>query len=106
MPGNDVATADSITSTPQADLAVTKVGPATVVPGDSLSYVVSVTNNGPSTAAGVVLTDTLGAGLSGATAPGCSGSPLACPVGPLAAGDSTSFTVTATADRRWPAVPP
>src|SRR5206468_3253941 len=83
---------------PSADLAVAKTGPATVAPGGTLSYPVTVTNNGPSTATGVVLTDTPSSGVLGATATGCSGTPLTCAVGTLAPGATTQFTVTATAD--------
>ena len=48
--------------TGSADLAVTKTGTATVTPGGALTYTVTVHNNGPSDATGVVLTDTPGAG--------------------------------------------
>jgi uncharacterized repeat protein (TIGR01451 family) len=102
VPDNDSATAAILTSAPQADLAVSKTGPATVVPGETVSYVVSVTNNGPSTATGVFLTDTQGVVLTGASSPGCSGSPLVCLVGSIAVGDRASFTVTATVDPTLP----
>jgi uncharacterized repeat protein (TIGR01451 family) len=48
-----------------ADLALSKSGsPGTVVTGGTLTYQLAVTNNGPSAAAGVVLTDHLPAGTS------------------------------------------
>src|SRR4029453_13249700 len=110
LPANDSATATTPTPEPRADLPGTKTAPATVVPGAQLSYVVTVTNNGPSTAAGVVLTDALGAGLSGATAPGCSASPLtpgggvpnpgsgtATRADPVAGNDSATATATTAA---------
>ena len=50
VPGNDSATASTVIG-PLADLAVTKTGPATVTPGDAVSYTVTVTNNGPATSA-------------------------------------------------------
>ena len=46
-----------------ADLAVVNSGPSASVEGDSVTYTLAVTNNGPSSATGVVLTDTLGANL-------------------------------------------
>ena len=97
-PGNNSATATTSVGAPSTDLAVTKTGPATVAPGGTLSYPVTVTNNGPSTATGVVLTDTPGSGVLGATATGCSGTPLTCTIGTLVPGATRQFTVTATAD--------
>src|SRR5207302_4082967 len=47
-----------------ADLAVTKTAFPNPVPlGTNLTYTVTVTNNGPSAATGVTLTDTLPAGV-------------------------------------------
>jgi uncharacterized repeat protein (TIGR01451 family) len=40
-----------------SDLDIVKEGPATAVPGDLITYTVTVTNNGPSDAAEVTLTD-------------------------------------------------
>ena len=56
--GNNISST-SATVAPTADLVVTKTGPATVVSGAQMTYDVSLTNNGPSDAAFVVLTDTL-----------------------------------------------
>ena len=47
---------------PPADLAVTVTGPSTVVAGTNATYTITVANNGPSAAGGLVLTDTLPAG--------------------------------------------
>ena len=65
MPGNNSATATTTVGPASADLSVTKTGTATVTPGGALTYTVTVTNNGPSDAAGVLLTDTPGAGIRG-----------------------------------------
>jgi uncharacterized repeat protein (TIGR01451 family) len=102
-PGNNSATATTTVGAASADVVVTKAGPLTVTPGGPLTYTLTVTNNGPSAAAGVTLTETPGAGILGATATGCSGTPLVCPVGTLATGTAVSFTVTATADPALPA---
>jgi uncharacterized repeat protein (TIGR01451 family) len=96
--GDETAAASTGIGGGSADLAVTKTGPATVNPGAPVSYTVTVTNNGPTNAIGVVLTDTPGSGLLGASAPGCVGSPLSCDIGALAVGASATFTVSATAN--------
>src|SRR5438105_12077473 len=45
-----------------ADVAVSMTGPSSVVAGTDATYVITVSNNGPNAAAGVVLTDTLPTG--------------------------------------------
>ncbi len=56
---NDSATANN-TVTPRADIAVAKAAtPSSVAAGQNLTYVVTVSNNGPSRAEGVSMTDTL-----------------------------------------------
>jgi uncharacterized repeat protein (TIGR01451 family) len=63
-PGNNSAT-DSDTLSPQADLSVTKVDtPDPVVAGHNITYTITVTNAGPSSAASVSLSDTLPAGMT------------------------------------------
>jgi parallel beta-helix repeat protein len=54
----------STTVTPNADLAVSISGPTTAVVGNSITYVVTTTNNGPTTATGVVPTLQLPTGLT------------------------------------------
>jgi len=55
---NDAASTTTTVSA-SADVGVTKSGPATATAGANVSYTVTVTNGGPSTAAAVSLTDTL-----------------------------------------------
>ena len=50
------------TVTPVADVGIGKTGPASVLAASNLVYTISVTNFGPSSASGVVVTDTLPAG--------------------------------------------
>lgn len=80
-----------------ADLSVTKSdSPDPVVQGDQLTYTINVTNNGPATANGITVTDTLDANTSyvSSSVP-CSGTTtLTCTVGNLDVGASTSFTIT------------
>lgn len=111
------ATADGDASSPTAgteqttvaavaDLALAKSAPAAAIVGQPYDYVVTVTNNGPSDATGVVVTDILPPELttssyvvnSGFAA--CSGTPLRCIPGSSAAdgvvsvGDSVTITIS------------
>lgn len=56
---NNSSTAPTVIVTPSADLSVTKSGPTTATAGTNATYIVTLTNNGPSTAANVSLVDTL-----------------------------------------------
>ena len=93
---------------PASDLAVTLVGSAAAADTvDDFTYTVTVTDNGPSDATGVVLTDTLPAGLTILSAsstvsatPVESGSAqtgivISLPVGALANGASATMTIVA-----------
>ena len=103
-PANDT---DSATTgvTASADLAITKTGPATVVAGSSATYQLSVTDNGPSDAASVSVTDTLPAAVTFVSATGagwaCSNAgnvSVTCTRASIAAGTTAPLvTVTVTA---------
>ncbi|QDY78209.1 beta strand repeat-containing protein [Streptomyces qinzhouensis] len=86
---------------PEADLALTKTGPASVNPGGQITYVLTITNNGPDDSSGWTVTDPIPAGLTNAatTTPGCSitGGTLTCTGGALPVGDSTTISLTGTA---------
>ena len=87
VPGNNSATAHvtvSGSAEPAADLALWKESPATVSPGTSFHYVLSAINNGPDSAHGVVVTDTLPPGLV----------PQAVTASPVGAGTISGNTVT------------
>ncbi len=99
-PANDTSTdADSVTPL-DADLSIVKTDSADpVLPGDSFSYTIVVTNAGPDDARNVALTDTIPAVLtvSGVTSSGTGAcvatmNVLVCSIDPLAAG--TTWTVT------------
>lgn len=84
-----------------ADLSVTKSGaPDPIVVGNELTYTITVRNNGPHDATGVVVTDTLpGAATfdSVRTTQGtCAAEPpmITCSVGTLANGGAAAITVT------------
>ena len=89
------------TPPPSADLAVTgSASPNPVVSGGTLTYSIVVTNNGPSAAPAVVLTNLLPAGvtlLSAVATPGScssSGSTVSCALGSLAMGQSAQVALT------------
>lgn len=80
----------------QADLSVTAAGSATLYP-NNLTYTVTVTNNGPSAASAVSLTDTLASGVTlvSAVASGtgsCTGAN--CTWASLAVGANVTATIT------------
>jgi len=56
---NNSATVNTTVRTPQADLAVAMTGPSTANAGDQVSYDITVTNNGPTSAQGVNVTPTV-----------------------------------------------
>jgi len=116
---NDVATVTSATADPDtgnnqatgrvefigsADLSLDKTGPANVVAGTQLQYVITVTNGGPSVAHDVVVNDTLPAGVSfvsvtPSTGSCTNGQPTArdvrCGLGNMASGASATVTIVA-----------
>jgi uncharacterized repeat protein (TIGR01451 family) len=87
-----------------ADLEIVKDGPATATPGGSIEYEITVSNNGPSDALSVVVTDTIPTGLSNATASSSQGSCaiaaglLTCNLGPLANGANATIAINADID--------
>ena len=89
----------SSSETPSADLQVTQThAPSTPVTDTPFTYTVVVTNNGPLSAAGVVLTDTLPAGFSvtsvmDAACTQGTGT-VTCQLGALASGATAQVTIT------------
>jgi uncharacterized repeat protein (TIGR01451 family) len=62
----------TVTAATNADVSITKTGPASVRAGQNFSYTITVDNSGPAAATGVVATDHLPPGMAfvGVTAPG------------------------------------
>ena len=108
---NDALTVtDSLTTTvnPAADLTLNLQGsPGTAHVGDTVTYSLTATNNGPSDAANVVLSDTLPSNItsnvtattsvSGVT-PVISNGQVTASIGTLAAGTTATMTITVQPD--------
>ena len=100
--GNNSAGPILTTVNGQADLVVTKIGPASAAPNSQFSYTITVTNNGPSTAISVVVTDSLPANVTfvSATGGGTTNASLTnvfWTVGSLASGAFVNFGLTVQA---------
>jgi uncharacterized repeat protein (TIGR01451 family) len=100
---------DNDTLTPRADLVVAKTGAASVAADSNLTYTITVTNNGPSDAQTVSLSDALPAGTTfvsethpagfAATTPPVNTNGTVSYVGAtLASGAAATFTITVHAD--------
>jgi uncharacterized repeat protein (TIGR01451 family) len=104
-PDNNSATASATVNAPPddiADLQVTKSdSPDPVLVGETVTYTVTVLNNGPDAAANVVLTDTLPAGVTFISATDGAvpvNGVLTYNVGALAAQQSRTVTIVVRAD--------
>lgn len=106
-PSNDTAT-DPTPVRAEANVSVTKTADSAtpVTAGTVTTFTVTVTNDGPSDAQNVVLTDTAPKGMTVSAITGPSGwvcSGRVCSVGSLAAGASATLTVTAKIGSGTPA---
>lgn len=89
---NDQASV-TITPVPQADLAIVKVAPVELYPGQIATYVLRVTNLGPSTAAAVTVSDPTPAGLTLTSVNGAGCTVLPCNLGSIPLGETRVVTV-------------
>jgi uncharacterized repeat protein (TIGR01451 family) len=99
-PADNTATATTQVNA-AADLEVSKGDdPDPVIAGENLTYTLTVTNNGPSEATNIVLTDTLPGGVTLASAPDCTelNGIVTCNLGNLDSGESTQVTIIAQVD--------
>ncbi len=101
-PTDDSAT-DVDTVTSSADLAITKTDLSDpVLAGDDVTYAITVTNLGPSDAAGVVVTDTLPGAVTFVSATPSQGScsqaasVVTCPLGVVPFGATATITIVVT----------
>lgn len=92
---------ETITITvPAPDLAIAKTGPAQVTEGDNITYTLTATNNGPTTATGVTVTDPVPANSTFVSASaGCAlaAGVVTCTAGTLAPLATQSFTIVVQA---------
>ncbi|MGE0101036.1 MAG: DUF11 domain-containing protein [Blastocatellales bacterium] len=98
-PGNNNSSSNTPVQ-PEADLAITKTASASSIrAGDELVYTLTATNNGPSTAANVMVTDTIADGvqiISAQTTKGTctvNGQAISCAIGSLSAASPNNTAV-------------
>ncbi|HEV7485033.1 MAG TPA: hypothetical protein VGQ65_05085 [Thermoanaerobaculia bacterium] len=84
----------SVTITAQSDLAITKTGPASSTAGSPLTYTITVTNNGPSDATAVSVTDPTPAGTSFVSNSGACTTTFPCTLGTMTAGQTKTIVST------------
>jgi uncharacterized repeat protein (TIGR01451 family) len=89
---------DTVTTSlePEADLGLTKDGPYVVTAGEEMTYTLTVVNAGPSDAEGVVVTDTLPAGVTLVSGVGCVESPagtVVCGPADMVAGTTRTWVL-------------
>jgi uncharacterized repeat protein (TIGR01451 family) len=105
--GSDTATTTVLAApVPEADLNVTKSGPATAASNSTVAYTITVTNDGPDAAANVTLTDILSAPFVSLASPagwscttpaaGATGT-VTCTIASLANAAVPTFTLFVTA---------
>jgi uncharacterized repeat protein (TIGR01451 family) len=105
---NSATVAGTVGTSPGADLAVVASGPSSVTAGTSATYTITLTNNGPSSAQNVVLTDMLPAGSTlvsvtpGSVNPdtfsfGQSAGSISETTAAIATGNTDTFTVVVSA---------
>jgi len=78
------------------DLAVVKTGPSSAVPGSTISYTVTITNNGPSTVSAYTVSDPTPSNLTFVSNAGACTTTYPCSMGTLASGQSVTITSTYT----------
>src|SRR5207245_8533508 len=97
-PGNNNQSTSATVNT-TADLAVTKSGPLSAPAGSNITYSVTITNNGPSDAQGVTMTDALPAGTTFVSETQTSGPTfnctptVSCGIATLPSSASATFTL-------------
>jgi uncharacterized repeat protein (TIGR01451 family) len=104
-PGDNTDSAETVVR-PQADLAVTKTGPATIKADSRITWQITVSNAGPNPAQNVALTDDLPPEVSNPTVTSSQGvcdRTIACSLGTIPVNGSVQLTVEADVPRSTPA---
>ncbi|MBO9664651.1 CARDB domain-containing protein [Dokdonella sp.] len=93
-PTNNQGSAQTGVGPGNADLAITKTGPAAIASGGAISYTLLIVNHGPSPANGASYSDVVPAGITGITAT-CAGEQggAACVTPPTVTGNTVTGTV-------------
>jgi len=93
-PTNNQGSAQTGVGPGNANLAITKTGPAAIASGGAISYTLLIVNNGPSPANGASYSDMVPAGISGITAT-CAGEQggAACVTQPTVTGNTVAGTI-------------
>ena len=79
---------------PGADLAITKTDSSTTyTPGDSITYTITVTNNGPSNVTGATVTDTIPNAITGVTWTSTTAGTASVTSGATGSGNTLSATI-------------
>src|SRR5579863_4967479 len=89
----------------QVDVEITKSGPATAGPGGTITYTITVTNNGPSDAATVNFTDPTNGNLTTITSYPCgnTGLTVTCQIGTMTPGETRVYELTVKVNDDVPA---
>ena len=104
LPGNNIASVET-TIAQLADLSITKSGPTTAVPGQQVTYAVTVANAGPSDATDVRVDDPTPAGLTWVSTSGDCTTAFPCALGTMPAGTTRTIAATYTVARGTAAPP-
>jgi uncharacterized repeat protein (TIGR01451 family) len=78
----------------QADVRITKTGPATVTAGTTMVYTITITNAGPAQAENVSVTDPTPTGLAFVSTSGACTTAWPCALGAIPSGQSRTITTT------------
>lgn len=94
-PDANLANNSATASAPRrSNLSVTKTGPASVSPGQAVTYTIVVTNNGPGGVAAVTVEDPTPAGLIFVSTTGACETAFPCTIGALASGQQATILAT------------
>jgi uncharacterized repeat protein (TIGR01451 family) len=98
-PANNTASeSTTVATSDQADLAIEKIGPQVLQPGDTSIYQIRVINRGPGTALDVTVEDLLPAGLTFRANTGACVTAFPCSIGTVAPGQSFTISTTFSVD--------
>ncbi len=84
--------------TGSANVTITKSGPPSAIPGGTITYTITVTNNGPSDASSVTVTDATPANTTFVSNTGACTTAFPCALDTMTAGQSKTITSTFTVD--------